>query len=97
MLATYRLRFIIVFLLLTALLAGCAETQTQSASTSPPSQPMSATMTASPVSEVKPELERYFQGSKGAFVLHDLNSNRYIRYDPERCAERFIPASTCGV
>ncbi len=51
-------------------------------------------MIASPVSEVKPELERYFQGSKGAFVLYDLNSNQYIRYNPERCATGFIPAST---
>jgi len=46
------------------------------------------------VSLVKPELEKYFQGFKGAFVLYDLNSNQYIRYNPERCAERFIPAST---
>jgi len=55
---------------------------------------MSATATDSPKSLVKPELEKYFQGFKGAFVLYDLNSNQYIRYDPERCAERFIPAST---
>jgi len=27
-------------------------------------------------------------------VLYDLNGNRYIRYNPERCAERFLPAST---
>ena len=27
-------------------------------------------------------------------MLYDLNRNRYIHYDPERCAERFIPAST---
>lgn len=51
-------------------------------------------MTAMPVSEIKPELEKYFQGFKGAFVLYDLNRNRYIRYNPERCAERFVPAST---
>jgi beta-lactamase class D len=47
-----------------------------------------------PASEAKPELEKYFQGFKGAFVLYDLNGNNYIRYNPERCAERFIPAST---
>lgn len=45
-------------------------------------------------SEERPELEEYFQKANGAFVLFDLNNNKYIRYNPERCAERFIPAST---
>jgi beta-lactamase class D len=27
-------------------------------------------------------------------VLYDLNGNRYIRYNPEQCAERLLPAST---
>jgi beta-lactamase class D len=44
--------------------------------------------------EVRPELEKYFQGFNGAFVLYDLNNNRYIRYNPDRCAERLLPAST---
>jgi|WetSurMetagenome_2_1015567.scaffolds.fasta_scaffold313110_2 beta-lactamase class D len=91
---TYRLRFITGFILLTALLVGCAETQTQSVSTPTPSQPVSAAATPSPASEVKPDLEKYFQGFNGAFVFYDLNSNQYLRYNPERCAERFIPAST---
>jgi beta-lactamase class D len=94
MLVTYRLRFIIGLLLLTTLWFGCAGTQTQLVSMPIPSQPMSTTTTVGPTSEVKPELEKYFQGVKGAFVLYDLNSNQYIRYDPERCTERFIPAST---
>jgi beta-lactamase class D len=42
----------------------------------------------------KPELEKYYQGRKGAFVLYDLKANRYSRYNPERCAEGFLPAST---
>jgi beta-lactamase class D len=53
-----------------------------------------AVKTPDSISEVKPELEKYFQGFKGAFVLYDLNRNQYIRYNPERCAERFLPAST---
>jgi beta-lactamase class D len=65
------------------LLAGCAGT------TNLPVAP-----TATPASEVKPELEQYFQGFTGAFVLYDLNNNRYTRYNPERCAQGFIPAST---
>lgn len=46
------------------------------------------------IEEVRPELEKYFQGFDGAFVLYDLNANRYTRYNPERCAERLLPAST---
>lgn len=87
------LRFITGFMLLSLLLLGCAETQTRSAPV-PTWSPVSATATASSSSEVKLELGTYFQGFEGAFVLYDLNSNQYIRYHPERCAERFIPAST---
>ncbi|MBS1245374.1 MAG: Beta-lactamase [Chloroflexi bacterium] len=76
-----------------ALLVGCAGTQSQMAST-PTSSQATPTAAAIPASEVRPELEKDLQGFKGAFVLYDLNRNRYIRYNPERCAERFIPAST---
>jgi beta-lactamase class D len=41
-----------------------------------------------------PDLESYFQGLDGAFVLYDLNNNRYTRYHPEQCAGRLLPAST---
>ncbi len=44
--------------------------------------------------EVKPELGNFFQSYSGAFVLYDLNNNRYVRYNPERGSERFLPAST---
>ena len=30
----------------------------------------------------------------GAFVLYDLNSGTYTYYNRDRCAERFLPAST---
>lgn len=33
-------------------------------------------------------------GHVGSFVLYDLNNNAYIRYNPDRCKQRFIPAST---
>jgi beta-lactamase class D len=70
------------------LFTGCAGiTNTLSPSPAP-------TTTATPVSEDRPDLEKYFQGSQGAFVLYDLSGNRYIRYNPERCAVRFLPAST---
>ena len=51
--------------------------------------------TQSPVTEEsRPELEEYFQGFNGAFVLYDLNGNRFTRYNPEGCADRLLPAST---
>jgi beta-lactamase class D len=68
----------------------------QSAST-PTSSQATLTPTTIPASEVRPELEKDLQGFKGAFVLYDLNRNRYIRYNPERCVERFMPASTFKV
>ncbi|MGA2297941.1 MAG: class D beta-lactamase [FCB group bacterium] len=38
----------------------------------------------------------YFKEYKvnGSFVLYDLNSHKYIRYNSERCRQGFIPAST---
>lgn len=32
--------------------------------------------------------------SEGCFVLYDLKRDRYIRYNSQRCQQRFIPAST---
>jgi beta-lactamase class D len=65
------------------LLAGCAKTQL------PPT-------TAAAPAQTRPEWEKYFRAFNvtGAFVLYDLNRNQSIRYNPARCAARFIPAST---
>jgi beta-lactamase class D len=87
------LRLLVVATFFTALLVGCAGTQNPLTST-PISSQATPTATAIPASEVRPELKSNFQGFTGAFVLYDLNRKRYIRYNPERCAERFIPAST---
>lgn len=92
MFETHRLPFNLSNLLLATLLVGCAATR--SIPTPAQDQPLSATITSSPTSEVRPELEPYFQGVQGAFVLYDLNRNQYLRYNPERCVERFLPAST---
>ena len=39
---------------------------------------------------------KYFDeyGHEGCFILYDLKNDLYTKYNPERCAERFIPAST---
>jgi beta-lactamase class D len=43
-----------------------------------------------------PELKTFFDeyNHEGCFVLFDLNKNEFLKYNPERCSERFIPAST---
>lgn len=40
------------------------------------------------------DLRRHFKEVKGAFVLYDLQQNRYVRYDEARCRQRFSPFST---
>lgn len=40
------------------------------------------------------DLSGLFKGVKGAFVLYDMNNNRYVRYNVQRCRERFSPKST---
>jgi beta-lactamase class D len=78
------LQLFIISIVSFILLAGCV-----GSSSTPFPSPVS---TASPASEDK--LEKYFQSFSGAFVLYDQNNDRYIRYNPERCSERFLPAST---
>lgn len=85
------LRVLTEAFLLILLLAGCANTQLATQiidqSTEAPAP--------SPASKNRPDFEKYFEGfDEGAFVLYDQAGSRYIRYNPDRCAERFIPAST---
>jgi beta-lactamase class D len=46
--------------------------------------------------ETRPEFKKFFDeyNLDGAFVLYDKNNKKFIRYNPERAKERFIPAST---
>jgi beta-lactamase class D len=54
------------------------------------------TQPAAPTDEIRPDWEKQFQtfNVKGAFVVYDLNRQHYLRYNPARCDQRFIPAST---
>jgi beta-lactamase class D len=90
----YRFRSIIGLIVWGAVVAGCVGIQTTAVSTPTSNSPLATTAMPDSSSEVHPELEQYFQGLTGAFVLYDLNRNQYVRYNAERCAERFIPAST---
>jgi bla regulator protein BlaR1 len=40
------------------------------------------------------DLSEYFGRREGCFVLYDAQADRYIRYNPKGCAERFTPCST---
>lgn len=40
------------------------------------------------------DLSGFFKGIKGAFVVYDMKNDRYIRYNEQRCRERFSPKST---
>ena len=46
--------------------------------------------------EERRDLKKYFDeyGHEGCFILYDLKKDSYLKYNPERCKERFIPAST---
>lgn len=39
-------------------------------------------------------LAEYFEQNTGCFVLLDAQNNEFVKYNPERCAERFTPCST---
>src|SRR4030095_5362531 len=54
-----------------------------------------AVIVGSCVSETRSQdLSRFFRDTKGAFVLYDLNQNRYVRFNEARCRQRFSPFST---
>lgn len=40
--------------------------------------------------------QKYFDeyGHNGCFILYDMKNDKYLRYNAERCNQRFIPAST---
>ncbi|HEY9403232.1 MAG TPA: penicillin-binding transpeptidase domain-containing protein [Pyrinomonadaceae bacterium] len=40
------------------------------------------------------DLSGFFKGINGAFVVYDMKNDRYVRYNPRRCRERFSPKST---
>jgi beta-lactamase class D len=74
-------------ILLAALLIGCA-------TAAPQADRPTASLTAVTTSETKPELEKYFDGQPGTFVLVDLKRDHFLRYNSDRAAQRFLPAST---
>ena len=70
--------------------AGCAAAP----SLPTPAALPTSTRVAAIVTPVGDDLERYFQGFDGAFVLVDQNGDASIRYRPQRCTGRRLPAST---
>ena len=50
--------------------------------------------TAHAQSHKLPPLASYFTGRRAAFILLDVKRHTYLRYNPQRAAERFSPCST---
>lgn len=46
--------------------------------------------------ENHPEFKKYFDeyNLQGTFVLYDTNAKKFVRYNPERAQQTFVPAST---
>ena len=44
--------------------------------------------------ETNLDLSEFFGGHEGCFVLYDAQVDRYVRYNPKGCGERFTPCST---
>ena len=85
--STKRFRVFAICLLAVMVLTGCGE-RPNTLSPAPLSSP------TVPAWKDKLELDTYFRDLKGAFVLYLLKGERYARYHPAQCAERFLPAST---
>jgi beta-lactamase class D len=87
-----------IFLAATLLLAahGCARTGGASRLATETAPQTGAMPTATPVEKPAPQIDLapYFARFPGAFVLCDLKSNRCLRHNPARAAERFTPFST---
>ncbi|MBN1439719.1 MAG: class D beta-lactamase [Anaerolineales bacterium] len=81
-------------IILFSMITRCSQLPSAENSTTSRETEKTAAETSTPIREEKPELGRFFQGNAGAFVLFDGSENQYIQIDPERCAERFLPAST---
>jgi beta-lactamase class D len=82
-----RFSLLAIYFLVTMILMGCSANP----ATLVTAAPSPATLATS---SEELEFETYFQGLTGAFVLYDQNSDLYIRYNPEQCSRRFLPAST---
>ena len=42
-------------------------------------------------------LGKYFEGYEGAFALYDIQKGTWIRFNEQRCDERFSPCSTFNI
>lgn len=50
--------------------------------------------TSKKINKDKINFERYFKGYKGCLVFYDKKNDRFLRYNDDRCDERFVPCST---
>jgi beta-lactamase class D len=79
-------QYFLIFSLAVLTLFGCMVNQNTPVPTPP--APTKAAL------EDEVDFEAYFEGFSGAFILYDPAGDHYLRYHPEQCAERLLPAST---
>ncbi len=48
-------------------------------------------------SSAQKDISKYFEGINGCFVLYDVKEDSYLRFNEQRCDQRFLPASTFKV
>ena len=86
--------FIAVCLLFYAIaVASCSKETTQA---SPENTQLVKTQNISDKSVENYDLKKFYDkyNVTGCFVLYDKNKNEFVHYNPKRCAEKFVPAST---
>jgi beta-lactamase class D len=86
--------FLIEILLANLVLTGCGSVQVTPTQATQITSPTPTVIQITPVEQEMPELASNFMGYSGAFVLYDSQANRFIRYNPQHCEERYLPAST---
>jgi bla regulator protein BlaR1 len=59
-----------------------------------PAAAVDSQLQSSPAQVTKAELAKTFAGYEAAFVLLDLQSGKYFRYNETQCSKRFSPCST---
>ena len=89
------LRLLLPLILLAT--ASCVSGSSSSTGDSSSYNVAKAASVSDTTAESRPDLKSYFDAvgaADGAFVIFDAGARHYVRYNPERSAERFLPAST---
>ena len=76
------------------LLLGCYAILSGCATYPPPEAPNTSTPDSEPAPNTYSDFRRHFRFTEGTFVLFNPQTEEIVRHNPERAAQRFLPAST---